>query len=130
MESEVKDFNSNPGTGFGIGQRMVMILQIIAAILRDGLQLMIWEPIAQYPHGCPAGTVKPVVRIGHPVCAEGCFQATLIERAVVRYQRQVSYAGGAPPMLHTLERHSLAVSKSITPKFSILVIYLNLNNFY
>lgn len=48
--SEIKDCHCNPGTGFRIGQGMVMMPQIIAAILSHSLQLVVRKPLAQ---DCP-----------------------------------------------------------------------------
>ena len=53
----------NPGTGFGIGQSMVMACQIVAARRRDRLKLIIGKPF-QLPPGRSQRTVKMIVGVG------------------------------------------------------------------
>ena len=65
--------------------------KVIAAILCDGLQLMIRKPSAQNRPRRLAGAVKFIVRISHSVYTENSFQTALVERAVVGDERQVPY---------------------------------------
>lgn len=44
--SEIKDFECNPGAGYGICQSMVMMLQVIAVILRHGLKSVVRNTLA------------------------------------------------------------------------------------
>lgn len=75
-------------TGLGVGQGVMMVRQVETAGSGHGLQLMVWEAAAESPPGRGQGVEEAIVRIIHLVHLEYCFQATLVETAVMRHQRQ------------------------------------------
>lgn len=82
------------GAGFSIGEGVMMICQVEAAMCSDGMKLMVFQ-IREYLYGSSVGTIKLIVRISHPIMSKTSFQTTLVERLVVSYERQVFYISGS-----------------------------------
>lgn len=70
------------GAGFGVGEGVVMIGQIEAAMCRDGVQLMVLQ-IGKDLDRCPVGAMELIVGISHLVMRETGFQTSLVEALVV-----------------------------------------------
>ena len=49
ISSKSQQYSSNPGAGFGIGESVVMINQIIATSLCNRMKLVVGKPIAKMP---------------------------------------------------------------------------------
>ena len=75
------------GTRFGIGQGVMMMEQVVAAIGGNSVQLVIGQLLEQTLGG-HAGTIKFIVGIVHLVAAENSLEATLVKTLVVGNQRQ------------------------------------------
>ena len=75
------------GAGFGVGQGVMVVAQVEAAVGGDGVQLVVGQ-MGQEPAGSLQGVEKHVVGVGHLIGAEHCLEARLVEAAVVRHQRQ------------------------------------------
>lgn len=84
----LRGFQGDCGAGFGVGEGMVMLLQVIAACCCDRGQSVVGERPAEGAARGAAGTVERITGIGQSVQVESGFQAPFVERAVVRYQRQ------------------------------------------
>ena len=76
----------NPGTSFGIGKCMVMILQIVSAESRNGIQPMV-GCIGEDASGSHAGAVELIVGVVHTIEAEDGLQTRFVECLVVRHKR-------------------------------------------
>ena len=76
------------GTGFGIGQGMMVIGQVITAGCGNRLQLMVRQTAAEMLTGCRKGIIELILRIIHPVHFENLFQTSFIELAVMRHKRE------------------------------------------
>lgn len=76
------------GAGLGIGQRMVMVFEVEAAGGRDGMELVVGEPVAKRPARGAAGAVETIARIGHAVEFERSLEAPLVEGRIVGHERQ------------------------------------------
>ena len=61
----LQKMDGDMGTGFGVGQCMMMMLKIIATGCGDGLELMIGQMLAEMLARCGAGIVERVIRIVH-----------------------------------------------------------------
>ena len=83
--------NCDMGAGFGVGQGVVMILEVVAACCGDSLELMVWQPMAEMTPRGGAGVVERIVRIVHLVDLEDLFQTSFVEGTVVRHERQAFY---------------------------------------
>ena len=64
----------------------MVLREIISAAGGYGLELMVRKRFAKRAARGPAGAIKLVIRIIHAVGLERGFQASLVERAVVRHQ--------------------------------------------
>lgn len=84
----LKDFAGNPCAGFGIGESMVMVLQVVAAVGGYGVQLVVWKMWKDAARGAER-VVEHVVGIVHLIDSEHCFQASLVERTIVCHERKV-----------------------------------------
>ena len=83
-----KYFPCNPGTGFGIGQCIVVIDKVVATGGSYGMKLMIWKLMAEVTARCSTSAEKLIIRIIHLVAAHDCLKASLVERTIVRHQWQ------------------------------------------
>ena len=73
------------GTGLGIGQGVMVILQIIPTSCSDSLELMVGK---QAPKMLPGGSqcvMELVVRIIHLVYLKDFFQTALVKVAIVSH---------------------------------------------
>ena len=86
--SASKNLQGDARTGLGIGQGMVMMLQIEAAGRGDRMQLVVGQPLSEDAARGPAGAQKTVSGIGHAVEVENGPQAPLVEGRVVRDERK------------------------------------------
>ena len=66
------------GTGFGIGQGVMVVPQVKSAISGNRVQLVVGE-LLEKPLGGLAGAIEPVIGIIHLVSAKDGLQATLIK---------------------------------------------------
>ena len=78
------------GTGFCIGEGVMMICQVEAAMCSDGMKLMVFQ-IREYLYGSPVSTIKLIIRIFHLIMSETGFQASLIETFIMSHQRKISH---------------------------------------
>lgn len=87
--------------GFGIGQCVVVMPQIVSAGRGYGVQLVVGKLPPEKPARRPAGAEKLIARPRQVVEVQRRPQAPLVERGVVRHQRQPLDAGrqGAPYLL-------------------------------
>jgi|GEM_PF-2498291 len=83
-----QQLDCNMGTGFGIGQSMMVIGQVITAGCGNRLQLMVRQTAAEMLTGCRKGIIELILRIIHPVHFENLFQTAFIELAVMRHKRK------------------------------------------
>ena len=83
----LQDFSGYPGTSLRIGKRMVVMLQMIATGLGDGLQLVVGQQGHQTTGG-DARAMELIVGIVHLIAAEHSLQTVLVEGLVVGHQRQ------------------------------------------
>lgn len=81
------------GAGLGIGQGVVMGLQVESAGRSDGMELMVGQPRPEMTARRAAGAIKPVARPWHVVEVERRPQTPLVERRIVRHQGQPPDAG-------------------------------------
>ena len=79
------------GTGFSIGQCVVMILEVIATGGSNGVELVIGQRMTKLSAGCGKGVVEVVVWIVLLIDFEHCFQTAFIEAGIVGYERDGSY---------------------------------------
>ena len=78
----------NLRTRFGIGEGVVVMLQMIAAGRSNGVQLVVGEVLPKMVAGGVTGAVELVVGIVHLINIEYRPQAAFVKRAVVCHQRQ------------------------------------------
>ena len=83
-----ENLQRNGRTRLGIGQGVVVTGQIESAGRRDRMKLMVGKPAAEDPPRRTAGAVEPVAGPGHAVEFEDGAQTPLVERRIVRHQRQ------------------------------------------
>ena len=88
------------GASLSIGQGVVMIGQVITTGRCHCLQPVIRQTAAVMPTRSRKRIIKLIVRVIHLIYPKNFFQASFIESAVVRNQRQVS-----PKHKGTPERH-------------------------
>ena len=77
----VEEFEGDGGAGFGVGQSVVMVLEVVTATLGDEVEIV----VARRPNatGLLQRTIELVVGVCHPVAAEDGFEAVLVEGFVV-----------------------------------------------
>ena len=72
------------GAGFSVGEGVMMICQVEAAMSSDGMKLMVFQ-IREYLYGSPVSTIKLIIRIFHLIMSETGFQASLIETFIMSH---------------------------------------------
>lgn len=87
-KAPLQQLQRNPRTRLGIRERMVMVRQIVPAGCGDRMQLVIGQLAAKCTPRRPAGAMKRISGIRHPVELEYGPQTPLVERCIVRHQRQ------------------------------------------
>ena len=85
---ELQNLSSNPCAGFGIGKGVVMVEQIIAAGCCHGVELIVGKQLAEVLSRGPISAVELIVRVIHLVAAHHGLEATLVEGAIMRHERQ------------------------------------------
>ncbi len=85
------DLHGYAGACLGVGQRMVVTHEVVTAAFGHGVELMVGQFAAERAPRSPARAVENVFGIMQPPYLERCAQAPLVERAVVRHQRQTLY---------------------------------------
>ena len=86
--SATEQLQRDGGAGLGVGQGVVVVLEDIAALQGDGLQPVVGQLPAKVPSRGAAGAGERVAGIVEAVMLMRRPQAGLVERAVVRDQRQ------------------------------------------
>ena len=76
------------GTGFAIGQGMMVIGQVITTGSGNRLQLMVRQTAAEMLTGSRKCIMELILGIIHPVHSENLFQTPFIEPAVMRHKRK------------------------------------------
>ena len=76
------------GTGFGIGQGMMVTSQVITAGCGNRLQLMVRQTAAEMLTGGRKCIMELILGIIHPVHFENLFQTSFIEPVVVSHKRK------------------------------------------
>ena len=79
------------GTGFGIGQGVMMVLEIVTTGGSNRVKLVIGQRMAELSAGGCKGIVKTVVWIIHLIDLEHCFQTSFIEMGIVGHERDGCY---------------------------------------
>ena len=74
------------GAGFGVGEGVVMMPQVVAASGGDGLELVVFQRPAEASPRCRQGIVEHVVGIVHLVDPEHGFQTRLVEACIVGHE--------------------------------------------
>ena len=75
VKSGLQQLDCNMGTGFGIGQGMMVIGKVITAGCGNRLQLMVRQTAAEMLTGCRKGNIELILRIIHPVHFENLIDA-------------------------------------------------------
>lgn len=88
MFKKSQNFYRNSGTRLSIGKRMMVVFQVIAAGLGDGVELVVREEFTEMTTGGPAGPKELIIRVIHLVAAKHGLQAALVEGTVVGHKRQ------------------------------------------
>lgn len=82
------------GTGFGVGQGVVMVFHVETTCRRNGLKLMIGQPSAKSAARRPKGIVENVFfRVFHLINGMGCPKTTLVKTRIVSHKRKSSHQG-------------------------------------
>ena len=69
----------------------MMILEVVAAGVCNGMELVIGQRMTELSAGCCEGIVKTIVWIVHLIDLEHCFQTSFIEAGIVSHKRNGSY---------------------------------------
>ena len=69
----------------------MMILEVIAAGVCNGMELVIGQRMTELSAGCCEGIVKTIVWIVHLIDLEHCFQTSFIEAGIVGYKGDGGY---------------------------------------
>ena len=78
----------NRRTGFGVGEGVVMVGEVVAADGGDGLELVVRKGIAKPSPGGSEGVIERVAGIIHLIETENGLEASFVEAAVVGDQRK------------------------------------------
>ena len=88
VKSGLQQLDCNVGTGFGIGQGMMVIGQVITAGCGNRLQLMVRQTAAEMVTGGRKCIMELILGIIHLIHSENLFQTSFIEPAVVSHKRK------------------------------------------
>ena len=80
--------NGDAGAGFGVGEGVVVVGEVVAAGGGDGLELVVGKAAAEVAAGGGQGGEELIVRAVHPAHAMDGLQAAFIETRVVRHEGQ------------------------------------------
>ena len=97
---ELQYIQRDGGTGLSIGQRMVMMLQVVTTGSGHGVQLMIRQGTTELSAGGGKGVVEAIVGIVHLVHSEHSFQTAFIKARIMGNKRQHGYP--IPPFINRL----------------------------
>ena len=92
LSPPLQQFSGYPGAGFGVGEGVVVVLQVIAAEGGDGVQLVV-GCMGEDAAGGLAGAVETVAGIVHLIAAHDGPQAAFVECLVVGDEGQAFYQG-------------------------------------
>lgn len=79
----LQQLHRNLGAGFGIGEGVVVMLQMIAAGRCYGMQLVVGQIMAEVAARSDAGTTELIIRIIHLIQLEYRPQAAFVKHAVM-----------------------------------------------
>ena len=85
-----EDLQGDGGAGFGIGEGVVVAVEVVAAGCSHYVELMVTQAAARRCEGA----VEFIVRIVHLISLEDGFQATFVEGTVMGYERKTFKAVG------------------------------------
>lgn len=88
----LSQLQSDAGTGLGIGERVVVMRQIVAALRSHRVELVIFQQRKGFARHLQ-GVEKEIIWIVHLINPEGGFQTTFVKAAIVRHQRQIANEG-------------------------------------
>ena len=88
LEADSEEAEGDGGAGFGVGEGVVVVEEVVAAGGGDGGEPVVREPVAEEAPRGREGVAEHIVGIVHPVHAEDGLQAAFVKTAVVRHQRQ------------------------------------------
>lgn len=81
-------FYRNSGTRLRVGQCMMVVFEMVATGLGDGVELVVREEFAEVTAGGSTSAKELIIRVIHLVAAEHGLQAALVEWTVVSHKRQ------------------------------------------
>ena len=81
----LQQLQGNMGTRFGIGEGVVVMLQMVTAGLCDGMQLVVGQIMAEVPARGDAGATELIIRIIHLIQLKNRFQAAFVKHAVMSH---------------------------------------------
>lgn len=79
------------GAGFGIGQGVVVQVEVVAAVGRDGVQLVVGQQAAQFAVRGLQGAVERVIGVIQVVGTVGGDEAAAVEWGIVCHEWQVAH---------------------------------------
>ena len=88
LEADSEEAEGDGGAGFGVGEGVVVVEEVVAAGGGDGGKPVVREPVAEEAPRGREGVAEHIVGIVHPVHAEHGLQAAFVKAAVVRHQGQ------------------------------------------
>ena len=88
LDKKLQNLPRNPSASLGIGQGMVVVDQIEATGRRNGVKLVVGQQFPEMLTRGATGAIKLIVRVIHLVAAHHGLQATFVEGAVMRHERQ------------------------------------------
>ena len=101
------------GTGFRIGQGMMVIGQVITAGCGNCLQLMVRQTAAEMITGGRKCIMELILGIIHLIHFENLFQTSFIEPAVMRHKREaLNLRGYLLPATHKKKHRNYPVPKN------------------
>ncbi len=115
----------NGGTGFGIGQRIVVLGEVVATTGCHRLQLMVGQFPAKYTAGGTASAMELIIGIVHAIHTEYRLEATLVKHTVMRHQRQPlderSHLG--PHLRKDVSPFRILFRQSMNHRTTVIVIF-------
>ena len=79
----LKNLASNPGTGLGIGEGVVVVREVVTATGGDDVEIVM--PFGPLPARSDKGTKEPVIGIIHLIGAEYRLETMLVKCLVVSH---------------------------------------------